>query len=76
MNAILPVGSPTDTPLYTGDHLVPDTSLLPGDTPVPLSSAPNPGDWVERVRHTVTGHPLAAVAAAFVLGTVVARVRR
>ena len=64
MNAILPVGSPTDIPIYTGDDRVPDTSLLPGHTPEPLPATPTPGAWLERVRHTVVGHPLTALAAA------------
>ena len=30
MNTILPVGNSAETPAHIGNHLVPDTSLLPG----------------------------------------------
>lgn len=76
MNIILPVGSPADTSTRIGDHLVPDTSLLPDESPAPRATPRTRTAWVEGARRTVSTHPLAAMAAAFALGSLVARLRR
>ena len=80
MNIILPAGRPVESSMHIGDHLVPDTSLLNDQTPapmdIPLDLPRTPGAWIEGVRDTVTSHPLAAIATAFALGSMVARLRR